>query len=291
MKHAFSLVFSCLLLLTGCVQQEKRLLPIEGNSVYFWRTTFRLDSTERTFLDRHDVHRIYCRYFDVVNDERQGPMPNATVMFAQMLPDSLEIVPVVFIMNDCMQGRHQGLARKLVDRILQMNETNDVKNVKELQIDCDYTARNRTIYYDFLKEVRREAAAHGFLLSTTIRLHQLSMPVPPADYGVLMLYNTGNPEQFTERNPILDLRDVKPYLSHLKDYALPLAAAYPVFLWQRELHGVHIEHVADYTDIIRTKRLVEAERKDMRQFVLTYHLDQENVKRYTTEQYEAIYHH
>jgi hypothetical protein len=29
----------------------------------------------------------------------------------------------------------------------------------------------------------------------------------------------------------------------------------------------------------------------MRQFVLTYHLDQENVKRYTTEQYEAIYHH
>ncbi len=110
-------------------------------------------------------------------------------------------------------------------------------------------------------------------LSTTIRLHQLSMEVPPADYGVLMLYNTGNPEKYAERNPILDIRDVMLYISKLDDYALPLAAAYPVFLWQRTIYGVHVDH------------WVEADT------ILTYHLDKENIKRYTSETYETIYHH
>ncbi len=277
-------------LLTACHRVEKPLVH-SGNAVYYWRTTFSLDSMESAFFSTYRVKRIYCRYFDVVMDASQGPMPNATLQFAQKRPDSVELVPVVFIMNDCMQRPHEGLARKLVGRIVQMNETNDVTGVSELQIDCDYTARNRDIYYDFLQEVQREAAAHGLTVSTTIRLHQLSMPPPPVSYGVLMLYNTGAPERFAERNPILDLRDVKPYLPYLKDYELPLAAAYPVFRWERNIRGALISHVADYDDIVRVKRLVEAERSDLRQLILTYHLDSENVKRYTTKQYETIYHH
>ena len=275
----------------ACSRGEKTSLTLSGNAVYYWRTTFSLDSIEKSFLAEHDVRRIYCRYFDVVMDAQQGPMPNATLQFAQSCLDSTELVPVVFIMNDCMQQSYEGLAAKIVRRIVQMNETNDVTDVRELQIDCDYTSRNRSLYYAFLQEVQREAAAHGLTVSTTIRLHQLSMPAPPVSYGVLMLYNTGAPERFVERNPILDLRDVKPYLRYLKDYELPLGAAYPVFRWQRDMHGALISHVADYDDILRTKRLVEAERSDLRQLVLTYHLDNENVKRYTAEQYEAIYHH
>jgi hypothetical protein len=70
-----------------------------------------------------------------------------------------------------------------------------------------------------------------------------------------------------------------------------MGAAYPVFLWQRDIHGAFIEHVAEYDDILRTKQLVEAERSDLRQLILTYHLDTENIKRYTPTQYETIYHH
>lgn len=294
--HHHLLVTAMVLVVTvwlvgSCSRKERTSLTPSGNAVYYWRTTFSLDSIEESFLSEHDVSRIYCRYFDVVMDAQQGPIPNATIQFAQACPDSIELVPVVFIMNDCMQRPHEGLARKLVGRIVQMNETNDVTGVSELQIDCDYTARNRDIYYDFLQEVQRESAAHGLTVSTTIRLHQLSMPPPPVSYGVLMLYNTGAPERFVERNPILDLRDVKPYLSYLKDYELPLAAAYPVFRWERNIRGALISHVADYDDIVRVKRLVEAERSDLRQLILTYHLDSENVKRYTTKKYETIYHH
>lgn len=285
------LIFVTALLLGACSGSRKTSLRQSGNAVYYWRTTFSLDSTERAFLADYQVQRIYCRYFDVVMNAQQGPTPNATLQFAQAVPDSVELVPVVFIMNDCMQRSHEGLARRLVNRIVQINETNDVAGVHELQIDCDYTLRNRKVYYTFLQEVQQEAAVYGLTVSTTIRLHQLSMPAPPVDYGVLMLYNTGAPDRFAERNPILDLRDVQPYLRYLKDYELPLGAAYPVFRWQRNIHGVLIDHVADYDDIVRTKRLVEAERSDLRQLILTYHLDNENIKRYKPEQYETIYHH
>lgn len=281
-------VFAVLLVLTGCRKQEDTR---QMNAVYYWRTELTIDSVERSFLQQYGISRVYCRYFDVVMDPVQGPMPNATLRFADRLPEQVEVVPTVFIMEDCMHQRPAGLAQKLVSRIVQMNETHDVKHVSEIQIDCDYTRRSRSTYYQFLEKVVKEAGKHGLRVSTTIRLHQLSMPAPPVDYGVLMLYNTGNPQDFAERNPILDLRDVKPYLPALSDYPLPLAAAYPVFLWQRSIHGVRIAHEASADEILRVKAAVEHERPELRQQILTYHLDRQNINRYKPETYEKIYHH
>jgi hypothetical protein len=169
-----------------------------------------------------------------------------------------------------------------------MNETNDIAAVREIQIDCDYTSRSRRTYYEFLDSVR---SAWGGRVSTTIRLHQLSMSAPRVDYGVLMIYNTGDPNKFDERNPILDLRDVKPYLRHLSDYPLPLAAAYPVFSWLRTIHAVNVEHTVEADEILRVKHAVEQERPTLSAAIITYHLDKENINRYKPETYEEIYHH
>ena len=280
------------LLMAGC-QAEGPKPPTQGeNDVYYWRTTFSLDSTERAFLTDHRIRRLYCRYFDVVMDGQRGPVPNATVSFEAEMPDSIEVVPTVFIMNNSLpKDAADSLASLIVRRVMQINESHDIRGVKELQIDYDYTARNRETYYLFLDKVRAEARRQGLKLSTTIRLHQLSMPAPPADYGVLMLYNTGKPERFTERNPILDMRDVTPYLRHLKGYPLPLAAAYPVFRWQRDIHGVAVSHEASFDVIMQTKRAVEAERPELRERILTYHLNHDNIKRYQSDQYEEIYRH
>ena len=285
-RFLFSLLIA-VLMLTGCQQQSP--MP-QQNSVYYWRTEWHLDSVERNFLKQYDIQKVYCRYFDVVmrNDE---PMPNATISFAEPVESSLSIVPTVYITEDCMHSEHKGLAKKIVERIIQMNETNDVKHVKEIQIDCDYTGRSLKNYYQFLEDVRKIADQHDMRLSTTIRLHQLSMEVPPVDYGVLMLYNTGNPQKYAERNPILDIRDVMPYIGKLDDYALPLASAYPVFLWQRTIYGVHVDHWVEADEILKVKDAVEEKRPELRRTILTYHLDKENIKRYTPETYETIYHH
>ena len=274
------------LLTVGC--RERKELA-EGNAVYYWRTDLRIDSTERAFLQLYNINKVYCRYFDVViNNESVGPMPNATIAFSDTLPAGIEIIPTIYITENCMHQAYKGLAEKLVNRIIQMNETNDIKNVQEIQIDCDYTAKSKNTYYQFLEEVKR---AWGKKLSTTIRLHQLSMEAPPVDYGALMLYNTGDPRKWTERNPILDIRDVQPYVKWLDDYPLPLAAAYPVFSWLRVIQGVNIEHTVETDEILNVKRMVEKARKDLGNVIITYHLDKENINRYKPETYEEIYHH
>ncbi len=270
----------------GC-QKQGELLD-EGNAVYYWRTDFRLDSTEKAFLQQYHINKVYCRYFDVViNNEAEGPMPNATITFSDSLPEGIELIPTIYITENCMHKRHPGLAEKIVKRILQMNETNDIKNVREIQIDCDYTAKSRKNYYEFLNEIHSQFSQ----LSTTIRLHQLSMEAPPVDYGVLMIYNTGDPRKFEERNPILDIRDVQPYLRSLNDYPLPLAAAYPVYSWLRIINGVHIEHTVEAEEILRVKQAVEQKRQNLSRSIITYHLDKENINRYKPETYEEIYHH
>ena len=159
----------------GCRNHESPGYEFQGdeNSVYYWRTELRLDSTERAFLDRHDVKKVYCRYFDVVMRDGE-PMPNATISFSDTLPSGVELVPTVYITEDCMHKPHPGLAGKLVSRVRQMNETNDLPPFRELQIDCDYTARSRQVYYDFLSEI-----AHSPLF-TSFHHHP---PAPAADEG------------------------------------------------------------------------------------------------------------
>ena len=287
MMRAISAYIGLLLVLTvSSCQQRERLA--EENAVYYWRTDFRLDSTERAFLSLYNINKVYFRYFDVVMSGEQGPVPNATITFSDSLPIGVEMIPTIYITEDCMHQDPKGLAEKLVKRIQQMNETNDIKGVQEIQIDCDYTAKSRKVYYQFLKEVK---SAWKQRLSTTIRLHQLSMEEPPVDYGALMLYNTGDPRKWTERNPILDARDVYPYVKRLDDYPLPLAAAYPVFSWLRVIQGVNIEHTVEADEIIKVKQMVEKERKDLSRAIITYHLDKENINRYKPETYEEIFHH
>ena len=274
------------LLMAGCSERQELT---EGNAVYFWRTDLRLDSTEQSFLQRYHINKVYCRYFDVVIDEEGAePKPNATIAFSSTLPDSIELIPTVYITENCMHQKHPGLAEKIVKRIRQMNETNDIKHVSEIQIDCDYTSKSRKNYYQFLDEVKE---AWGQTLSTTIRLHQLPMEAPPVDYGVLMIYNTGDPRKWEERNPILDIRDVQPYLKQLDSYPLPLAAAYPVYQWVRTIRNIRIEHTVEAEEILRVKQAVEKKRSNLKNVIITYHLDKDNINRYKPETYEEIYHH
>ena len=281
------------LLMISCGKQRYQDESLEqSNGVYYWRTDLHLDSTERAFLKQHHINKVYCRYFDVVmSDDGTEPKPNATIAFTDTLPAGIELIPTVYITEDCMHKPHKDLAEKLVKRIMQMNETNHIGNVHEIQIDCDYTSKSRATYYQFLEQVRHHLSPTSYHLSTTIRLHQLSMPVPPVDYGVLMVYNTGDPRKWQERNPILDYRDVYPYLNKLAQYQLPLAAAYPVYQWIRNIQNVRIEHTVEAAEILKVKKALEKERPSLSKAVITYHLETDNINRYKTETYEEIYHH
>lgn len=110
---------------------------------------------------------------------------------------------------------------------------NELDEPKELQLDCDWTMRTQQAFFSLCTAVKNEIQKRDpqALLSATIRLHQLKTSVPPVDYGVLMLYNTGSFENPEESNSIISVENVKPYLRYLADYPLHLDYAYPVFSW------------------------------------------------------------
>ena len=223
-------VLLVLLALTACNRQSAKNVDA-ARAMYFWRTDFRLSEEEMAFLHAHNISKIYLRYFDVVVNGAGQVMPNATVTFNTDTLEGIEIIPTVFIVENCLSHNMDNIAQKLVARILQMNKTHHRGDIKEIQIDCDYTHRSRERFYAFIEDMRNELQPLGIRISATIRLHQLAMPPPPVDYGALMIYNTGNVADPKGRNPILSIEDVAPFLKKLNDYPLPLCAAYPIFDW------------------------------------------------------------
>lgn len=278
-------------------------------SAYYWSTTWEGDSTTLCFIRDEGISRLYLRLFDVVVDERNEVMPNATIRIAGPMPDSVEVIPTVFIVNDCMARPTQRLDSLLLRRILQMAETHDLGPIRELQIDCDWTKGTQKAYFAMLSRLREGAHQHGIQLSATIRLHQLQKPVPPVDKGVLMMYNTGSITQ-RHRNPILDMDDVGPYMPHIRGYALPLSTAYPVYAWQLLFRGDHfigiihddddlrilpgdtiIHREATPATVMQARDAIGRQRPDANHEIILYDISPKNIQRIKQYHYEKIYSH
>lgn len=277
-------------------------------AVYYWSTVLDIDSVKARFLSEHGVRRMYVRYFDVVPGDGGEPVPNATLRFKTGVPEGLEVVPTVYIVNECMAGDTSGLAEKIFSRVVQMSETNGVKGVSEVQVDCDWTRRTRSRYFGFLRTLVALAGSEGIDVSATIRLHQLSESPPPVERGVLMMYNTGDFTDIACQKPILDMADAAPYLRRLAGYRLPLASAYPIYSWRILFRGgkyVGIMHRDDdlpvlpgdtivtrtpsIDDILEAARAVAARRRDAAQEVILFDLSNQNITRYNPYDYEKIY--
>lgn len=248
----------------ACGKSDTDGVPEPAPAVYYWRTTLTLDSTERAFLAEHNIKKVYLRYFDVTVGADGKIAPNATLRFADSLPPDIEVIPTVFITENCLRYDLDEFAPRIVRRVTTMTDANRVNAARELHLDCDWTERSLDDYYAFLKAVRAQLP-EGYRLSATIRLHQLAMAPPPVDYGVLMVYNTGDLTDHSCPNPILDERDVVPYVKRLADYRLPLCAAYPNFGWNLLFDGttfkaiLYGEDLADSTVYYRldpTRHLV-----------------------------------
>lgn len=259
MKSFTTLITAAVMMLGGvsCSKSVEVVPPDESfrgtNGVYYWKTVFRCDSAELDFLQRHKVDKIYLRMFDVTKNPEntfivtERVIPNATVKIGTdeyyMMRNTRqlatkEIVPVVYITLDAMmemEGNEDVLAENIVTRVNNMCKYNDLPNVKEIQLDCDWTASTEDSFFTLCKAIDRIANNDQKLnwrLSSTIRLHQLSRKTPPVDNGVLMVYNTGNFNDPNIENSIIDEDDVEPYLKHLSQYPLYLDIAYPTYSWQ-----------------------------------------------------------
>lgn len=300
-------LFSLSLLITACGNKESKMTV---RSVYYWNTAFNIDSIKRDFIKSHKIGKIYVRYFDVVQDVSGGfPVPNATIRI-DSVPEGLtqEIVPVVFVLPDALDCDVRKLGEMILARVKQMSETHGMGEVREIQIDCDWTVSTRQRFFDFMKSLKERTAEEGIILSSTIRLHQLATAPPPADRGVLMVYNTGDMRRIDKEKPILDIKDVLPYLKHLKNYPLPLATAYPIYRWELLFrNGRFVDIVHDRSelpilqsdtvvvrqpsmdDIMACRRAIEKVRPECANEIILFDLNSYNIKRYGYKDFENIY--
>ncbi|MCM1347844.1 MAG: hypothetical protein NC338_00405 [Firmicutes bacterium] len=220
-----------------CSPANDDLAP-RGNAMYYWRTKFSLSPAERKFLSDNNIKSLYVKFFDVVADG-DNMRPEATMLIADSFPRDVEIIPVVFIDSRAFSkaAPPPDLASLILRRVDDMMTSNGYKPASELQIDFDWTQTNREQYFKILSCLADSLHSQNRKLSTTIRLHQLSQPVPPVDYGALMVYNTGDFSNPSESNSILSTAAVRPYLKYLKNYSLPLATALPIYSWNLLFHS------------------------------------------------------
>ncbi len=215
-------------------------------AVYRWKTSPRILPSERLWLDSLRIQRLYLRFFDLdVNNPSSFPEPVAPLKLPlQNLPDSLDIVPVVFITNRSLQNLPKGdaekaikdLEKKLYAKIKSMSaRLPKGTKITEWQLDCDWTAETRDAYFELLQALAQRLEKDGIGLSATIRLHQVKYPeltgVPPVARGMLMYYNMSDVRQAHTRNSILDPKVAARYHTGLGSYPLPLDIALPIFHW------------------------------------------------------------
>ena len=284
------------------------------SSIYHWKSTFELDSAEVEFLQKHNIDRIYLKLFDVATehnflDGTTDIIPIATTKFVSAVPKGVEIVPVVYITIDAlraMEGREAEFANLIVERSVAMCNYNKLGKIRELQLDCDWTSTSKDVYCNLCKLVKDLLQTKEMALSITVRLHQLRESAPPADRGVLMLYNTGQLKNPKTRNSILDIADAKPYLKSTK-YLIPLDYAYPAFGWGVKFNkdkfvaivtddyangsgDEYIRHErATASEILKVKALVEDKLGKPASSNILYHLDEVQLKNYTDDEIAQIF--
>ncbi len=167
-------------------------------------------------------------------------IPVSPVTFKTPLPDSVQIVPVVFVVNEVLKNRtHKqldDLAGKIVYYVAGKIKQSGKTSFNELQIDCDWTQTTRDNYFYLLNCIKANNQLKNKYLSATLRLHQLKNQkgsgIPPVNRVMLMCYNMGNLRKYGSQNSILEQSELEKYIGHnLSKYPMPVDVGLPLFSW------------------------------------------------------------
>jgi len=275
----FILFFSC---------SNSSIKKIEP-SFYYWQTTLNFDSRDLDFFRSYNINKIYLRYFDVIwNKENKSAVPSNQIIIDKKSLFPKKIIPVIFITLETLQKIEEGDIDKLSDKIIfqieVISKSNNILDINEIQIDCDWTISTKLKYFKMLNILKENLKSKHIILSSTIRLHQIKYfketGIPPVDKGVLMAYNTSSPYEKTDLKSILDVKTAKNYLRNLKEYKLNLDVALPIFSWAiqydrynkfiRLINDSNIAEIKNNNDIINTGSNFYSAKNDT--FISTYRI-------------------
>jgi hypothetical protein len=230
------------IMLASCNASVKHDTRIVERSFYYWKSVFKLSNFEKQRLDDLHIKTLYIKFFDVGwDDVVKTATPIAQLRIndsAYLHASSINIVPTIFITNECIYKIDTAQTKQLAHKIWVLTKSmianNGLQNIPEIQIDCDWTASTKDKYFSLLTELQKLEKQIPF--SATIRLHQIKYisktGIPPVKRGMLMCYNMGNLTNKEIENSILDITELKKYIGNLQHYPLPLDVVFPLFDWK-----------------------------------------------------------
>jgi hypothetical protein len=221
-------------ILAGCKHSRK-----VSTSFYYWKTVYKQNPVENEYAKHLHSNKMYVRMMDVdMDDSGTNPVPVSPITFQQHLPDSVQLIPVVYVINNVLKTTSKAtlsdMARKILyfvdGKVKQAGKT----SYRELQIDCDWTADTRDNYFYLLNVLKGQMI--GKTLSVTLRLHQVKNQrgcgVPPVSKALLMCYNMGNLRKYGRQNSIIEVAELKKYLGdNLTRYPMKMDIGLPLFSW------------------------------------------------------------
>ena len=232
------IVFSIVLFCFSCNQS----IPVKSKRVgiYHWQTSLNLSNDKLAYLNDIRAKRLYIRLFDIdTSRDRNGKLqaiPISIIRNHSALPDSMEIVPVVYFTRQAIKscGNLDSFSSRIHGLVTQLCR-NYQWDFSEIQWDYDWTPSTREIYFELLRKLKSYPTFDSIIFSSTIRLHQVKhrsqTGIPPVDKGLLMCYNMGNLKQYGAENSILNIEMTKDYLFSMQTYPLKLDVAFPLFHW------------------------------------------------------------
>lgn len=238
MKKIAVILLSVIFFLGACQYKQTEPREIE-RAMYYWKTVVQLNNFEKSSLEKLKVETLYFKYFDVDwNRVSQQPVPVAKIRIQdENYLKTKKVIPTVFITNECIlaidSNQIEPLANKILSLVKETHQLYNLNPIFEIQIDCDWSPKTRSRYFNLLKNLQKLDSS--ILFSATIRLHQIKFSettgVPPVKKGLLMCYNMGNLKDPAVKNSIIDAEEFKKYTGNLKNYPLPLDIGLPLFDW------------------------------------------------------------
>ncbi|PWS31047.1 hypothetical protein DF947_15765 [Pedobacter paludis] len=229
-----------LIIFAFCFISCKQKMPAHP-TFYFWRTDYQNKKAETNCLHQFKSKSLYVRIMDVdFNPDLQQAVPVSPIKFSDPLPKNIDIIPVVYLVNNVFNQIDSQQVIILANRVAKFVEAKVKQAGKpyftELQIDCDWTKTTKNQYFDFLKILQANPLLKNKTLSVTLRLHQVknvvSSGIPPVKKAMLMCYNMGNLRKYGDQNSILNQHELDVYLKdYLESYPLKLDVALPIFEW------------------------------------------------------------
>ena len=227
-------------ILFSCSRHQKPVVKTVDRAFYYWKSVFKLTSFEKAKVDSLQIKTLYLKFFDVEWNNitnKANPVAQITISDTGYLK-RFNIVPVVFITNECLlkidSASAISTAGKIYKLINDIAVLNNLKNINEIQLDCDWSVSTRQKYFSLLTRIKQ--LADNILVSATIRLHQVKYlkksGVPPVQKGLLMCYNMGNLKNPSTINSIIETRELKKYVGNLTEYPISLDVALPLFEWK-----------------------------------------------------------